>query len=146
MKSSPYSNILVSSRFTLSLAPFIMGLWSFCAQADSLWIHNGSVMRLHADGNSREFVYEEPSSRMRHAGVSSGDTLFEGTRDGNRYYGTARVFSKDCDHPLEFEVSGNVVSEKHVVLHGTREIFAKGCRPTGRMTDDTLEFRYKQGK
>lgn len=79
---------------------------------------------------------------MRQAGVSSGDTLFAGVRDGNRYYGTARVFSKDCDHPLEYDVSGNVISEKHVVLHGTREIFGKGCRPTGRMTDDTLEFRY----
>ena len=103
-------------------------------------------MRLRADGDSREFVYEEPSPRMRQAGVTSGDTLFEGVRDGDKYYGTAKVFSKDCDHPLDYEVSGTVVSEKHVVLHGTREIFGKGCRPTGRMTDDTLEFRYKSGR
>ncbi|MBL6431718.1 MAG: hypothetical protein HPM95_13425 [Alphaproteobacteria bacterium] len=30
------------------------------ANADSCWTHNGSLMRLKADGNRRWFLYEAP--------------------------------------------------------------------------------------
>ena len=73
---------------------WILGL--FClpvaAMADSFWLHNGSIMRLHAEGNLRVISYETPSARMRGAGVERGTVLFEGERRGNRYIGQARVF------------------------------------------------------
>lgn len=71
----------------------LLGL-SLPALADTFWNHNGSVMRLQAHGNQRVFSYEVPTNRMAGAGVDSGTVLFDGVRQGNRYYGTARVFSK----------------------------------------------------
>ena len=41
------------------------------AEADSLWDHNGSVMRLIANGEQRQFRYEEPKEVLRGAGVRS---------------------------------------------------------------------------
>lgn len=113
------------------------------ALADSYWNHNGSVMRLVADGNERYFYYESPSDRMAGAGVYSGQILFEGRKNGNRYHGTARVFSKYCHEPLTYSVSGNVSPDQNrITLTGTRESYAAGCRPTGKTTKDTLVFTY----
>lgn len=108
----------------------------------SYWNHNGSVMWLSADGNSREFYYDQPSKTMRGAGVVSGTLLFNGYRQGNRYYGTARRFSKYCAYPIEYEVSGRVVTETKVVLTGRYPSYAAGCRPTGQWKDDRLVFTY----
>ena len=120
-----------------------MGIFGPSAMADSFWNHNGSLMRLHASGNERVFEYEVPSPKMRATGVQKGTILFYGVRQGNRYVGTARVFSRDCSVPLEYRVEGRVVTEKYVVLSGQREVYAPGCVPTGRMIEDMLEFRYK---
>ena len=128
------------SKLLLSLA--LVGL-SVPAMADSFWNHNGSVMRLTADGNNREFTYEEPTDRMIGAGVTTGTVLFTGKRTGNRYSGTAYVFSKDCDAPLPYKVSGTVQkNETKVVMTGTRKSYGAGCRPTGRTTKDTRVFTY----
>ncbi|WP_218916367.1 MULTISPECIES: hypothetical protein [Eikenella] len=110
--------------------------------ADSFWLHNGSVMRLQAEGNARVFSYENPTARMRGAGVKSGTVLFEGQRRGNRYTGQARVFSSNCGE-LVYNVSGNVVTERRVVLTGTREQYNASCQPTGRFVTDRLVFTYQ---
>ncbi|WP_294033514.1 hypothetical protein [uncultured Moraxella sp.] len=115
---------------------------SLPALADTFWNHNGSIMRLQAYGNNRVFSYEVPTNRMAGAGVDSGTVLFDGVRQGNKYYGTARVFSKYCAVPIEYRVTGTVVTERKVVLRGTRKSYAAGCRPTGRYTTDVLEFTY----
>lgn len=99
-------------------------------------------MRLQAYGNDRVFSYEVPTNRMVGAGAAPGTILFDGVRQGNKYYGTARVFSKYCAVPIEYSVIGTVVTERKVVLRGTRESYAAGCRPTGRYTTDVLEFNY----
>ena len=111
---------------------WILGL--FClpaaAMADSFWLHNGSIMRLHAEGN------------MRGVGVERGTVLFEGERRGNRYIGQARVFSRGCGE-LVYDVSGNVVTEQRVVLTGRREQYTAGCQPSGRFVTDRLIFTYQ---
>lgn len=88
--------------------------------ADSLWDHNGSLVRLVSQGSKRQFVYERPRPLLAAAGVQKGTLLFDGWREGQTYYGTARVFSKDCARPGEFSVRGGVVSETYVVLDGLR--------------------------
>lgn len=123
---------------------WILGL--FClpvaAMADSFWLHNGSIMRLHAEGNLRVISYETPSARMRGAGVERGTVLFEGERRGNRYIGQAHVFSRGCGE-LVYDVSGNVVTEQRVVLTGRREQYTAGCQPSGRFVTDRLIFTYQ---
>ena len=52
------------------------------AFADSFWDHNGSTMRLVANGNERQFVYEVPSKRMYNTGVRRGNVLFNGYKSG----------------------------------------------------------------
>lgn len=119
----------------------LLGL-SAAAAADSFWMHNGSLMRLHAEGNLRVISYENPTQRMRDAGVRRGTVLFEGERRGNRYVGQARVFSRYCGE-LVYGVSGDVLSERRVELSGEREQQTADCRPTGRMVHDRLVFTYR---
>lgn len=121
------------------LAVLLLPVVSF---ADSFWNHNGSVMRLQAYGNERMMTYEVPSDRMQGAGVDYGTMYFNGFRQGNQYYGTARVFSKYCLYPIEYDVSGTVINERKIVLKGSRPTYGAGCRPTGGMSHDVLEFYY----
>lgn len=122
----------------------ILGLFVLAgsAMADSFWMHNGSLMRLHAEDNMRVISYENPTQRMRSAGVERGTVLFVGERRGNHYYGQARVFSRRCGETV-YDVSGNVVTEQRVVLTGMRERQTADCRPTGRMVNDRLVFTYQ---
>ncbi|GAA0784592.1 hypothetical protein [Roseibium denhamense] len=111
--------------------------------ADSCWNHNGSIMRLQAQGNQRWMSYENPRNVLRNAGVQRGTLLFNGVKTGNWYSGTARVFSKFCPgNPLEYFVEGPVRGDQlQVTVRGTREVFQR-CQPTGRYTTDTLVFTY----
>ncbi len=113
------------------------------ALADSCWDHNGSIMRLQAQGNQRWLSYEIPRDVLRNAGVQPGTLLFNGVKNGNRYSGTARVFSKFCPgNPLEYYVEGPVRGDQlQVTVSGRREVFQQ-CQPTGRYTTDTLVFTY----
>jgi len=116
---------------------------TFQAQAASYWNHNGSLMRLEADGQRRVFTYEEPRELLRRAGVTVGTVLFDGRNVGDYYMGRARRFSKYCRAPLIYEVQGPVTDGKRkIVLRGWREVYASGCRPTGRTVEDVLVFTY----
>jgi hypothetical protein len=121
------------------LAALLAGL--SVARADSLWEHNGSVMRLVADGNTRLFYYEQPRPTMVATGVRQGTLYFNGRRQGNSYIGTARVFSSKCDAAMEFAISGTVVSEHLVILEGDRPSF-KNCRATGETRHERLVFTF----
>ena len=113
------------------------------AYADSCWDHNGSVMRLQAEGDLRWFSYEVPRSVLKRAGVESGTLLFEGRKDGDWYIGEARVFSKYCiGSPQLYDVEGPVRADQlKVTVKGTREIH-KRCQPTGRSKEDVLVFTH----
>ena len=115
------------------------------AFGDSLWDHNGSVMRLVAEGDSRTILYEKPKPLLRGAGVERGTLLFEGYRVGNEYVGTARRFSKNCSAPLTYAVAGRVFGETKIVLQGRRKVYDQWCHPTGRFARDTLMFTYLHG-
>lgn len=122
-----------------------LGLLLACqaALADSYWHHNGSVVRLSANGDERAFFYDQPSEKMRYAGVDTDTLLFNGYRKGDKYYGTARVFSKYCENPLEYPVSGHVTNNQtKIVLTGQRTVYKAGCHATGKTVKDTLVFTY----
>ena len=112
------------------------------AVADSCWDHNGSLMRLQAQGNNRWLSYENPRQGMVNQGVQPGTLLFNGTKNGNWYSGTARVFSWGCA-PLEYWVEGPVApNQLRVTVSGDRQIY-RNCQPTGQWTRDTLVFTYR---
>lgn len=111
--------------------------------ADSCWSHNGSMMRLQAQGNNRWLSYEAPRQVLWNAGVRPGTLLFNGQKNGERYSGTARVFSKFCPgNPLEYYVDGPVLQGPlRIVIRGSRQVFQR-CVPTGNSTYDELVFVY----
>ena len=127
---------------TAFLAAICLALLAVPAAADSYWDHNGSLMRLKANGQQRVFTYEEPRSVLRRAGVRRGTVLFDGRNVGDYYVGRARRFSKYCEAPLDYEVEGPVVGGTRIIMRGTREVFASGCRGTGRSVEDELVFTY----
>lgn len=123
----------------------VLVLLSSTAFADSFWNHNGSVMRLVDNNNERTFIYEKPSQKMRNTGVQKGTVLFDGHKNGDMYFGTSNVFSKNCFHDMTYKVSGHVYSGPKVVLTGKREQYDTSnnkCEPTGRIVTDKLVFTY----
>ena len=140
-KRATHGIAVAATALTMGLAGTMTATSAF---ADSCWNHNGSLMRLTASGNSRWFYYENPRQVLRNAGVSRGTLLFNGTKNGNRYSGTARRFSKWCNGaPLEYYVEGPVSSSQtRVTVRGSRPVYAAGCVNTGRVKRDTLVFTY----
>lgn len=86
-----------------------------------LWEHNGSIVRLLAEGDKRRFLYEQPRASLKSIDVSKGTLLFSGRRVGNQYTGTAYVFQLGCS-PAAYSVSGPVISEEEVVLSGNAPV------------------------
>ena len=137
----------IGLMFRSFLALALTGLFavpaSHAARADSCWNHNGSIMRLVADGNRRSFYYEDPKPSLRRAGVRSGTLLFNGTNRDNWYSGTARVFSRHCPgEPLEYRVEGPVSNGSRTVTMEGRRAVQDRCEPTGEFTYDRLVFTY----
>jgi hypothetical protein len=84
----------------------------------NLWNHNGSVVRLVADGQKRQFIYENPRPGLIPSGVQKGALLFEGTSSGTKYSGTAYTYSKTCgrkDYLVEGIVSDD---QRQITLYG----------------------------
>jgi Caspase domain len=108
----------------------------------SLWTHNGSTMRLIAEGAQRRFVYERPRAGLVPHGVRRDTVLFEGRRDGDRYSGTAYRFSAECGL-RSFAVEGQVENgDRRVRLTGRYPVFGPGCTMSGRTERETLIFTY----
>jgi hypothetical protein len=105
----------------------------------SLWEHNGSLLRLRADGRRREFVYLQTR-----AGVPArpGDVLFDGERNGSAYRGTAYLFSSQCGR-IGYAVAGSVApGDRHVALRGNAPVRdRRSCRLVGYASDQ-LVFRF----
>ncbi|WP_293717829.1 hypothetical protein [Stappia sp.] len=139
----PIARRTVALAVTLALGAGGLATMPGQARADSCWVHNGSLMRLKAEGNRRWFFYEEPRETLRRAGVVPGTLLFDGVKQGNWYSGTSRVFSRFCaEDELPYAVEGPVRPDQlQVTLSGTREVQDR-CQPTGRTTTDTLVFTY----
>jgi len=123
--------------FALILLSLLPGL----ALADSFWDHNGSVVRLVAEGNQRFIYYESPRPGIAAQGVRPGTLLFDGRRIGDSYVGTARVFSRYCAQPMAYTMQGYVQGDTVIVLEGQRPVF-DNCRQTGALRYESLRFDY----
>lgn len=62
----------------------------------SLWVQNGSVMRLVFKGDNVEFRYESPTADMRSIGIDKGTLKFSGQKKERQYEGRAYVYTKYC--------------------------------------------------
>jgi len=123
-------------KFTLLLVFLFL---SGPASAESFWTHNGSRMRLEADGDGRRMYYDVPRESLP---VESGTLLFEGARDGADYSGTAYRFSSKCG-PASYAVSGRVSDdEREIVLRGKAPKRDDNCNVVGEFAD-RLIFKFK---
>jgi hypothetical protein len=105
--------------------------------AEPLWTHNGSVMRLIANGAERKFVYEVPREGLSAVGIVKGTLLFKGRKAGDFYSGTAYVFSECGATP--YEVSGPVSDDQHQVsLFGRAPIMDRMCRVNNYKKDELV--------
>ena len=97
------------------------------SSGNTIWNHNGSLMRLEANGSERRFVYDLPRRGMLEAGVKSGDIVFDGRREGPTYSGTAYIYTKLCGR-VAYPVAGNVsANERTVALEGQVPLHAPNC-------------------
>lgn len=110
------------------------------------WSHNGSIMKLVANGTRRRFYYQRPRRGLRGNGVRRGTLLFDGRRRGFTYSGTARIFTRRCG-TKKYAVSGTVAdNEESVTLIGKAPILDSSCSVKG-YRDDYLYFELvKPGK
>ncbi len=111
-------------RFSFAVGLALALLDMHPAVADSFWSHNGSEMRLRADGSSRTILYEHPRPGIAAEGVEPGTVLFQGSlTDGEsgEYSGTAFIFSERCGK-RPFEVTGSLQMDGH-------EIHLNGAAP-----------------
>jgi hypothetical protein len=105
------------------------------ARSDSLWVHNGSVLSLEASGDKRRFHYRTPLSGLP---VGPGTLLFTGRRNGNRYFGTAYVFSSTCP-AMPYSVSGTVSEDdRRVAMYGKAPRLDERCMVIGYVSDVLL--------
>jgi hypothetical protein len=105
----------------------------------TLWEHNGSIMCLTVNGDSRSFYYDKPRSGLIEAGAKPGDLLFSGKAVGAQYVGRAYVFKGRCGK-FEYEVRGNILNNyRRVELQGQAPRVDDSCQITGEIKD-TLVF------
>lgn len=88
----------------------------------SYWTHNGSLVSLAAEGNTRSFFYERPREGMQAYGAEKGALLFKGAREGEAYSGTAYVFAGRCG-AIPYAVRG-------IVSHDNRRVTMTGQAPS----------------
>lgn len=115
------------------------------AGAPTAWNHNGSTMRLVADGARRKFLYDSPRPGIISEGVTPGALLFDGVRNGEVYRGTAYIFSRRCGR-RPYEVSGSVgADQRSVVMTGQAPVLGRNCEVVGSKAD-TLVFELLPGQ
>ena len=106
----------------------------------TIWDHNGSVMYLVANGQSREFHYQKPRAGMLEVGAHPGALLFRGEIDNGQYSGTAYIFTPQCGQ-IPFQVKGPVLdSDERIVLTGHAPRVGRNCHAYESSTSN-LEFR-----
>jgi hypothetical protein len=139
--SAPSSKVLPLSRTETPEEPSSAALPS--EVPSSFWDHNGSTVYLVANGASRKFYYEAPRSGMVAVGVKRGTLLFEGSKKGLQYVGTAYVFSKTCGASA-YRVEGPVSADlTKVTLYGKAPHVDSNCQVTS-YKDDTLIFTFQR--
>jgi hypothetical protein len=106
----------------------------------TIWDHNGSVVYLVANGQSREFHYQKPRAGMLEVGARPGSLLFRGEIDNGQYSGTAYIFSPHCGQ-IPFQVKGPISdNDERIILTGQAPRLERNCRANESYTSN-LEFR-----
>ncbi len=106
----------------------------------TIWDHNGSVVYLVANGQSREFHYQTPRAGMLDVGARPGSLLFRGEINNGQYSGTAYIFNTHCGQ-IPFQVKGPVLDDdKRIMLSGQAPRLGRNCRAYDSYTSN-LEFR-----
>ena len=106
----------------------------------TIWDHNGSVVYLVANGQSREFHYQKPRAGMLEVGARPGSLLFRGEIDNGQYSGTAYIFSPHCGQ-IPFQVKGPILdNDERIMLTGQAPRLGRNCRANESYTSN-LEFR-----
>lgn len=106
----------------------------------TIWDHNGSVVYLVANGQSREFHYQKPRAGMLEVGARPGSLLFRGEIDNGQYSGTAYIFSPHCGQ-IPFQVKGPILDDdERITLTGQAPRLGRNCRAYDSSTSN-LEFR-----
>jgi hypothetical protein len=147
METSKYLLVTVAIAVIMMASPVTArersALRSAGDDANSLWDHNGSTVYLVADGNLREFYYNQPRPGMLQAGARPGSLLFSGRSVNGRYVGTAYIFNRQCGQ-MSYRVSGPILdNDERVVLKGQASRFDSDCNILDSYTD-TLEFSLLQ--
>ena len=103
---------------TCLAAALLIGVSTLPATGEeSIWTHNGSLVRWMSSGQNRWLYYVEPRPALAAIGVKPGTLLFEGQATANILVGTAYVFSENC-LPTPYRVEGVIYSETDVRLDG----------------------------
>ena len=125
----------ISSSYLCSV---ILAVWATAGaaqEASTLWDHNGSQVSLSAAGARRQFHYRTPKAGLLELGVQPGTLLFDGRRNGDRYSGTAYVFSKGCG-ARAYAVAGPVSPDQRAVtMYGKAPVVNSGCHVIGYRHD-----------
>ena len=105
----------------------------------AIWVHNGSLLRLEMDGDTRRFLYELPRTGMVQAGAKPGDVVLEVRRAGATFTGQAFVYSRTCGR-TGYLVSGRAgTSEGRIVVEGKVPRHGDDCKPRS-FWRDRLQF------
>jgi hypothetical protein len=137
-------NGAAAMRINVGFASVIGGalLLAFLAApvaARSLWDHNGSLMELKTDGAEQSLRYFRPRPSLREAGVAKGSVLFIGKKTGNRFSGSAHLFSKQCG-AVAYDVKGSLSeNSRRLTLTGRAPKRNAQCQVVGHR-DDVLVF------
>jgi hypothetical protein len=92
-----------------------------------------------ADGENRQFSYEEPRPGMVEAGAHLGSVLFTGKSRNGSYVGTAYIFNSHCGQ-IPYQVRGPILDRhERVVLKGQAPRVDSDCNIVGYVSD-ILEF------
>lgn len=128
----------------MRFSPFLIAIfflsWVSGAEAQTQWDHNGSTVTLSANGANRQFTYAVPRPGLP---VTSGTLLFSGRKVGDRYLGTAYIFSERCG-ATGYSVAGPVsADQRSVTMYGKAPRINSACQVTG-YSDDVLVFSFQE--
>jgi hypothetical protein len=136
--------ICETSRASLKAAAARCAAKGSAPAGGSLWDHNGSTVRLVADGTRRTFVYEIPRQSLKDLGVAKGTVLFEGRKIDQTYVGMAYVFSSRCN-PRKYQVAGPVAGDlRQVTVYGEVSRVDQNCKEIPPARADVLTFTFLQ--
>jgi hypothetical protein len=117
----------------------------------SLWVHNGSVVYLVANGAHRRFYseqpkayYDPPKTGVIAVGIRKSTLLFDGTQDGNQNSGKAYTISERCGI-IAYAVSGSVSEDQRkLTMNGNAPRLDSQCQRVGDRDDPPLILTYEK--